>query len=278
MTASPPVLPWMRRAILLQRFVFFIFEYPDKKLPLNPSKSLLQLPLILLCALTTLAQKTVPEHGGHWVHDEAGILSPQTIGQLKSMLKTDRDSTSNQIAVLLIKNLDGGDIDEYANRVFNKWKLGDEKKDNGILFLVAMEEKQMRIEVGAGLEGVLTDVQSSRINRNEVAPYFRRGEYEQGIVAGVVSIIQTIKGEYKNDSPVARKSKKGRSPFVTLIIIIVFLIIAARRRSGPGSGYWTPGGGFMGGGHWGGGGSSGSWGGDFGGGGFSGGGGSSDSW
>lgn len=243
-----------------------------------PYKILLAVFLIQASAIITFAQKTIPEHGGRWVHDEAGILSSQTIAQLEALLKAERDSTSNQIAVLLVKNLDGGDIDEYANRVFNEWKLGDEKKDNGILFLLAMEERQMRIEVGAGLEGVLTDAQSSRINRNEVAPYFRRGEYEQGIAAGVFSIIQTIKGEYKNDSPVARKSKKGRSPFITLIVIIIFLIIAARRRSGPGGGYWTPGGGFIGGSRWGGGGSSGSWGGDFGGGGFSGGGGSSDSW
>jgi uncharacterized protein len=233
-------------------------------------------PVILLFAIVTTLAQQVPEHGGRWVHDYAEILSPQTEGQLEALLKAERDSTSNQIAVLLVKNLEGGDIDEYANRVFNSWKLGDEKKDNGVLFLVAMEEKQMRIEVGAGLEGVLTDLQSSRINRNEVAPYFRRGEFEQGIAAGVVSIIQTIEGEYKNDSPIAKKSKRSRSPFVTILVIIIFLVIAARRRSGPGGGYWTAGG--LSGGHWGGSRSSGSWGGDFGGGGFSGGGGSSDSW
>ena len=225
-----------------------------------------------------MAQK-VPEHGGAWVHDYANLLSPQTKNQLEALLKAERDSTSNQIAVLLVKNLEGGDIDEFANRVFNEWKLGDEKKDNGVLFLLALEERQMRIEVGAGLEGVLTDVQSSRINRNEVAPYFRRGEYEQGVIAGVVSIIQTIQGEYKNDSPIAKKSKRSRSPFITLLVIIIILALANRRRGGrgPGGGYWTTGG-YMGGGHWGGSSSSGSWGGSFGGGGFSGGGGSGDSW
>lgn len=245
---------------------------------MNVNKIFLLVLTVSLSAFSIQAQKAIPDHGGRWVHDEAGILTPQTIGALEAMLKAERDSTSNQIAVFLVQNLEGGDLDEYANRVFNAWKLGDEKKDNGVLFIVAMDEKQMRIEVGAGLEGVLTDVQSSRINRNEVAPLFRRKEYEKAIVSGVFSIIQTIKGEYKNDSPVARKSKKGRSPFITLIVIIIFLVIAGRRKSGPGSGYWTPGGGFIGGRNWGGGGSSGSWGGDFGGGGFSGGGGSSDSW
>lgn len=235
----------------------------------------------LLMALVGYAQKAVPEHGGRagWVHDEAGILSPQTVAQLEAMLQIDRDSTSNQIAVLIVKNLDGGDIDEYANRVFNTWKLGAEKKDNGVLFLIAFEERQMRIEVGAGLEGVLTDMQSSRINRNEVAPYFRQGQYDQGIMQGVVGIMQTIKGEYKNDEPVTKRRMKrsGRSPWITVAIIVIFIILASRRRSGPGGGYWTAGGGYLGGGSWGGGGSSGSWG-DFGGGGFSGGGGSSDSW
>ena len=232
----------------------------------------------ILIANAASAQK-VPEHGGRWVHDYADILSPQTEIQLEALLKAERDSTSNQIAILIMKNLEGGDIDEFANRVFNdaSWKPGDEKKDNGVLFLIVLEQRQMRIEVGAGLEGVLTDVQSSRINRNEVAPYFRRGEYEQGVVAGVISIIQTIQGEYKNDSPVAKKSKRSRSPFITLIVVIIILALANRRRGGPGGGYWTTGG-YLGGGHWGGRSSSGSWGGDFGGGGYSGGGGSSDSW
>lgn len=235
--------------------------------------------LFIVIAGTLSAQKAVPEHGGNngWVHDEAGILSAQTIAQLEGLLKFDRDSTSNQIAVLIVKNLDGGDIDEYANRVFNTWKLGAEKKDNGILFLIAMEERQMRIEVGAGLEGVLTDAQSSRINRNEVAPAFRQGQYEQGVVQGVMAIRQSIKGEYKNDEPIVRKKRGGRSPIITILIIALFIFLASRRRSGPGGGYWTSGGGYLGGGSWGGGGSSGSWG-DFGGGGFSGGGGSSDSW
>lgn len=233
---------------------------------------------LMFCSVVTFAQKSVPEHGGHWVHDEAGILAQDAVMRLEMLLKAERDSTSNQIAVLIVKNLDGGDIDEYANRVFNTWKLGDEKKDNGVLFLVAMEERQMRIEVGAGLEGILTDAQSSRINRNQVAPYFREKQYDQGIAQGVIGIIQTIKGEYKNDNPVKDKRRiGGRSPIVTILVIILIIYLASRRRSGPGGGYWTPGGGYIGGGSWGGGGSSGSWG-DFGGGGFSGGGGSSDSW
>lgn len=227
--------------------------------------------LFLSLSCLTLAQRAVPPHGGVWVHDDANILSPAGKAQLEAVLKAERDSTSNQIAVLLIPSLEGDDIDDYANRVFHEWKLGDEKKDNGVLFLIALQDRKMRIETGYGLEGVLTDALSSRINRNEVAPYFRTGDYEGGVKAGVSAIIQAIKGQYVNEDPPRRKSRRS-SPLVTLITIIIFIIIASRRRGG-GGGYWSSGGGFFGplGGF---GGSSGSWGSgaDFGGGGDSGGG------
>jgi uncharacterized protein len=225
---------------------------------------------------TVFAQRAIPAHGGVWVHDEAGVLDPATRQELEYALKAERDSTSNQIAVLIIPSLEGDDIDLYANRVFREWKLGTADKDNGVLFLIAINDRKMRIEVGFGLEGVLTDALSSRINRNEVAPYFRQGNYNDGIKAGVLAVIKSIKGEYKNDQPLRKKGKRN-SPWVTLLVIIIFIILASRRNRRGGGGYWSGGGGWIGpvGGF---GGSSGSWGGDFGGGGDSGGGGSSDSW
>lgn len=238
-----------------------------------------------LLLITASAQRNVPEHGGIWVHDEAGVLSPQVKANMEAVLKAHRDSTSTQIAVLVIPTLEGDDIDSYALRVSEAWKLGQEKKDNGVLFLVAMQEKQMRIEVGYGLEGVLTDALSSRINRNEVAPYFRKGDYEAGIQAGLIAIIQAVQGTYVNDSPITKK-RKGRSPIGTIIFVVILLIVMSRRNRGGGSGgsaggYWTAAmmGSMLGGGS-GYGRSSGSWssGSDFGGGGGFGGGGSSDSW
>jgi uncharacterized protein len=215
------------------------------------------------------------------IHDDAHVLSQQDKAMLEYLVKAEEDSTSSQIAVLIIPSLEGDDIDSYANRVYNDWKLGQAKRDNGVLFVVAIEDRKMRIEVGRGLEGVLTDAQSSRIDRNRVAPYFRQGDYTSGVKAGIVAIIQTIKGEYVNDQPV--KQKRGKRPFswVSLIVLLIIIIISSRRRGGGRGGYMSRGGWFiplggLGGGRSGGGfgGSSGSWGG----GGFSGGGGSSDSW
>jgi uncharacterized protein len=236
--------------------------------------------LFVLLPFICLGQLAIPEHGGRWVHDEANIISAGTEAMLESMLKGERDSTSNQIAILTVSSLQGEPIEEYSLHVAEAWKLGKAEKDNGVLLLIAIEDKQIRIETGYGLEGVLTDALSSRINRNEIAPHFRQGDYDGGVQAGVTAIIQAIKGEYKNDDPPRQVRKSSRrSPLTTIIILIVIIIIASRRGRGGrgGGGYWSSGSGWVGGF---GGGSGSSWGSgsDFGGGGGFGGGGSSDSW
>src|SRR5579859_3605735 len=199
--------------------------------------------LLLSSYIPAFSQRAVPDHGGVWVHDEANVLSASTKAQLEAVLKAERDSTSNQIAVLIVPSLEGEDIDGYGIRVAEAWKLGTKDNDNGVLLLVAIQDRKVRIDVGQGLEGVLTDALSSRINRNEIAPRFRQGDYEGGVKAGVISVIQAIKGQYVNnsDNPPSRK-RGGRSPLTTIIIIIVLLIIASRRRGGGGiGGYWAAG-------------------------------------
>jgi uncharacterized protein len=234
--------------------------------------------LFFLLPLTVFAQRTIPEHGGVWVHDEADVLSAGTKAQLEAILKAERDSTSNQIALLIIPSLDGEALEDFSLRVAEKWKLGKKDTDNGVLFLISIGDRKVRIEVGHGLEGVLTDALSSRINRNEVAPHFRRGDYDGGIQAGVIAIIQAIKGQYVNTDP--PHTRKARSPWSTLVFIALMIILAARnRRKGGGGGLggmWVAGS-LLGSGL---GRSSGSWssGSDSGGGGSFGGGGSSDSW
>lgn len=236
---------------------------------------------ICLLAATVFAQRAIPAQGGYMIHDDANVLSQQDKAMLEYLVKAEEDSTSNQIAVLIIPSLEGDDIDSYANRVYNNWKLGQAKRDNGVLFLVAIQDRSMRMEVGRGLEGVLTDAQASRIDRNRVAPYFRQGDYGSGVKAGVVAIIQTIKGEYVNDQPVRQQRSKKPFSWVSLIVLLIIIILSSRRGGGRGGymsrgGWFLPLGGLGGGRNSGGGfgGSSGSWGG----GGFSGGGGSSDNW
>ncbi len=154
--------------------------------------------LVSLIALSSFGQKVVTELWGQRIHDDAHILRQATVDQLEKQLKQYEDSTSNQIAVLIIQSLEGEVIEEYSLKVVEKWKLGTQSKDNGVLVLIAIDDHKMRIEVGLGLEGVLTDAICNRIIRNEMAPTFRRGDYDAGILAAIHSTIQAIGGEYSS--------------------------------------------------------------------------------
>jgi uncharacterized protein len=152
--------------------------------------------LFLSLSLVGTAQRELPELWGMRVHDEANVLSAQIAQQLEQQLKIHEDSTSNQIAILIITSLEGEAIEDYALRVAEKWKLGQKEKDNGIVLLIAIEDRKMRIEVGYGLEGVLPDAVCNQIIRNEMAPNFRRGDYDAGVQAAVNAIIAAIAREY----------------------------------------------------------------------------------
>ncbi|MDZ7648623.1 MAG: TPM domain-containing protein [Cytophagales bacterium] len=157
----------------------------------------------LICALlisfSAFTQKAVPELWNTRVHDEAHVLKQETIDALEKQLELYEDSTSNQIAILILSTLDGESIEEYSIRVAEKWALGQKEKDNGVLLLIAVDDHAMRIEVGAGLEGVLTDALCSRIIRNEMAPNFRRADFDTGVTAAIEAIMAGIGGEYKGD-------------------------------------------------------------------------------
>lgn len=161
------------------------------------------LTILLLVSGSVMAQKPVPELWGQRVHDDAHVLKSETVDLLEKQLKVYEDSTSNQIAILLVQSLDGDVLEDYSIRVVEKWNLGTKEKDNGVLLLIAVDDHKMRIEVGHGLEGVLTDAQSNRIIRNEIAPNFRREDYDAGVLAGVDGIIKSIGGEYKADDDIA---------------------------------------------------------------------------
>ncbi len=183
--------------------------------------------LLLLSSHLTFAQKTVPELWSQRVHDEAKVLSAAVVDQLELQLKAYEDSTSNQIAILIISSLDGDVLEDYSLRVAEKWQLGSKKNDNGVLLLIAVDDHKMRIEVGQGLEGVLTDAHSNRIIRNEMAPNFRRGDYDAGVKAAVNSMIKAIGGEYSAEDAVEENPILGRVFFglITSFILGVFTYI-----------------------------------------------------
>jgi uncharacterized protein len=239
--------------------------------------------LLVVIPCFSYAQPPIPELWGTRIHDEAGILPAPFINQIELQLKQHEDSTSNQIALLVIETLDGYPIEQYTLAVAEKWLLGQKKNDNGILVFVAVKDHKIRIEVGSGLEGVLPDLLANQIIRNEMAPYFRKSDYEGGIQAGMNAIIKAIAGEYQADRSTPGGGGGGVS-MVPLIVVMIVIILISRMRGGRGGGRrgggWSSGPGWFGGSGW----SGGSGGGGFGGGGFSGGGGgfggggSSGSW
>jgi uncharacterized protein len=183
--------------------------------------SYLGLTCLLFTFQTALAQNKIPELWNHRVHDEAKVLSQQTIDNLEHKLKVFEDSTTNQMGILIISSLNGEIIEQYALRAAKEWKLGQADKDNGIVMVVAVDDHKMRIETGHGLEGALPDAISNRIIRNEMAPRFRRGDFDGGVTAAVDAINLAIKGEYKADGPPIGKRQRSGALFGLIILAVL---------------------------------------------------------
>ena len=129
------------------------------------------------------------------VNDNAQILSENTRRSLTETLKEHEVRTTNQIVLLTMSSLEGESIEDFANKVFIEWKIGQKGKDNGILIVVVPDERKMRIEVGYGLEGTLTDLSAGRIISNLMAPRFREGDFDGGITDGTLAVISILDGK-----------------------------------------------------------------------------------
>jgi len=146
------------------------------------------------------------------VTDNADILSKETRRTITESLKAHEQKTGNQIAVLTIPSLEGDSIEEYAVAVFNSWKLGQKGKDNGILVVVAPNDRRMRIEVGYGLEGTIPDGLAGNIIRTLMTPQFKTGNYNDGIQSGIKAIIEVLEGrKIATEESTAVGKEKGKS-------------------------------------------------------------------
>jgi uncharacterized protein len=229
---------------------------------------------LLFCYSVGFAQPQIPKLK-MWATDLTNTLSQTELSDLNVRLKSYQDTSSSQIVVLIIPSLEGYPIEMLAEETATKNKIGTEKNDNGILLLIAKDDRELRLEVGYGLEGAVPDAIASSIIRNVIRPRFRDNDYYLGINEGINSIIAAIGGEYKAEDA----DDDGGFPFIFLIIIII-IAFSFMRGGGPfvpggiyrtgthsrgwsgGSSGWggSSGGGFSGGGgSFGGGGASGSW-------------------
>ncbi len=149
---------------------------------------------ILSCASSAWALDVPPLTGP--VVDLAQALPRDAAGSLANELHAHEAKTTNQVAVLILPSLEGELLEEYSHRVATTWKLGQKGTDNGVLLIVAIKDRKVRIEVGYGLEGALTDLRAARIIRDEIVPRLRAGDLPGGISAGVHAILGTIDGTY----------------------------------------------------------------------------------
>ena len=162
-------------------------------MPRNELRNTLVIPLSLLVWFTSALALDVPPLTGRIV-DLARLIPSDVEASLTAELAEHERKTGNQIAVLTLPSLEGEPIEAYSHRVATTWKLGQKGSDNGVLLLVVPAERRLRIEVGYGLEGTLTDAATSRIIRQLLAPRFRGGDFPGGITAGVHGIMRTIEG------------------------------------------------------------------------------------
>ncbi len=224
------------------------------------------------------------------VYDYVGLLDEGQKTSLENKLIKYSDTTTTQIVVVIIPSTNGEDINSLGANWGEKWGIGQANQDNGILILLASDDRKIAIQTGKGVEHLLTDAMSKRIIENDILPQFRTGDYYAGLDAAADAIFYVMRGEYQGTRPQDEISKKPAAylPLLVIIFIIIFIISRGRRNKGPrsvsstimdaiilsslgrggfgggnsGGGFGGGGGGFgggFGGGSFGGGGASGSW-------------------
>jgi uncharacterized protein len=249
---------------------------------------------LVLCLASLALALDFPALSGRVV-DQANVMTAQSRNDLEAKLKELEDKSSIQLVVATVKSLQGSDVETYTNELFRFWKLGEAKKNNGVLLVVAPAEHKVRIEVGYGLEGTLTDALSSVIISSAIIPRFKTGDFSGGIERGVDGITSVLSGDTADWQPKVRVRSDDASSIINDLLVplfpmLIFFLIWYLMSSATGSGsrrairqggrtIFIPYGGPSWGSGWGGGIGRGGFGGGFsGGGGSSGGGGASGSW
>ena len=190
--------------------------------------TLLALLALLLAAASATALRaatTYPPPQG-FVSDFGGMLSASARSEMEAELTAFEQQTGIQIAVVTVASLDGGSIEDYAVRLFEQWQIGKKGQDNGVLFLISRDDRRFRIEVGYGMEPLLTDARAGDILRNVVTPRFQTNDYDGGIRAGVAQIKAIAAAEPPSSDPLARNPvRRNLEQYSVLFIILAFASI-----------------------------------------------------
>lgn len=185
--------------------------------------------LVMFFCLVPVLGMEVPVLKGR-VNDYAGILSPAAENHLESVLSDLEQTDSTQIVVLTLPSLGGETIEEYGIRVADTWKIGQKGLDNGAILIISKNDRKLRIEVGYGLEGTLTDLMAGRIIGNIIVPRFKAGDFEQGITEGVQAMIQVVRGEFQAENRPAPSAAPWHENLFSIIVVLFLINIMGRIR------------------------------------------------
>jgi uncharacterized protein len=154
------------------------------------------------------------------------MISPSANSKIQGELRAFEQSDSTQIVILTIPSLEGENIEEFSIKVAEVWKIGQQQKDNGILLIVSKQERKIRIEVGRGLEGRLTDLMAGRIIDQVIKPRFKQGDFDGGFITGASALIDATRGEFKAEQRSVQRRQKGFPPFLTFLLFFgIFVLI-----------------------------------------------------
>lgn len=174
---------------------------------------------VFLSFSLTIGAFTIPVTPLGQVNDYANILSVEAKQKVEGELRSFTASTTNEIAVVTIPDLGGDTVEHYATKLFESWKIGTAKNDNGVLLLIARDEHKLRIEVGYGLEGALPDILTKDIIDNQITPLFKKGDYDTGVIQGVQAIMKATRGEYTTQTSTSKKGNTSSSDLFIFIVI-----------------------------------------------------------
>jgi uncharacterized protein len=177
----------------------------------------------LLAVSAAVAELRVPPPPDRRINDYAGALSPAERERLEQKLIAAERSSSNQVVVAVFRSLQGESLEDFSIRLAEAWRIGRKDLDNGVIFLIFLDDRQMRIEVGYGLEANLTDAVAASILRDVVAPRFREGRLGDGIGAGLDAIQQAIAGTYRAPASGTGASRERPMDYLSLIMLLVIL-------------------------------------------------------
>lgn len=209
---------------------------------------------VVCFSLRTDASPLYPEPTGY-ITDTTGTLKEETKQQLVPILRALHEKTTAQVALAVVDTIGGEPIENYAVKLFEKWKVGTKGKDNGVLFVIALKDRKMKIEVGYGLEGALPDAKAGEILTDLVRPKFKEGDIDGGVIAGMEAVIAVVAEEYKvspvdigmsGTAPVASAAKQsvqrtsdkgglgetGKTMLLVFAFIVIFIVVIFSRKKG----------------------------------------------